>query len=110
MNIGLVACFLMGGIFLVLAVIFALLKEKGAILISGFNTIPKQERKKYNQLKMSKDMRNSLLIWCAIFAVGAILSYIISSYMAIASFIVWIVLFFRDVHLDEEKAFGKYRL
>lgn len=27
-----------------------------------------------------------------------------------AAFAVWLIVFFKDVHLDEEKAFGKYRL
>lgn len=99
----------MAGMFLILAVIFALLKEKSAMLISGFNTIQKQEREKYNQAKLGIDMRNSLLIWFVIFGVGAILSYFISSYIAIASFITWLILFFKDFHIDTEKAFGKYR-
>lgn len=110
MNLGVITCLLMGGIFLMFAIIFALLKEKGAVLISGFNSLPKQEREKYNQLKMSKDMRNSCFIWFVIFAIGAILSYFISSYIAIISFVVWMILFFKDVHLNTEKAFGKYRL
>lgn len=101
---------MMGGIFLVFASVFALLKEKGAILVSGFNSISKTEREKYNQKKISQDMRNSLFLWSAIFLVGAILCYFISQYIAIVSFIVWIVLFFRDVHFDVEKAFAKYKL
>lgn len=110
MNIGFTVCLVMGGLFLIFAITFALLKENGAMLISGFNTLPKQEREKYNQLKMSKDLRRSFLIWSAVFAIGAILSYFISSYIALASFIVWLILFFKDVHIDTEKAFGKYRL
>ena len=110
MNIGLVTCLVMGGMFLFFAIVFALFKEKGAILISGFNSIPKQEREKYNQVKMCKDMRNSFLIWFAVFAIGALLSFYISSYVCIGSFIIWLILFFKDVHLDIEKAFGKYKL
>ncbi|WRS26303.1 DUF3784 domain-containing protein [Oscillospiraceae bacterium MB08-C2-2] len=110
MNVGAAACLFMAGIFLLLAVIFALLKEKGAVLISGFNTLPKEQRLNYDQAKMSKDMRNSLIIWVTIFAVGAILCYFLSPYFAIASFAIWLVLFFKEVHSDPEKAFGKYRL
>ena len=58
---------------------------------------------------MSKDHRNMFLIWTAILGVGALLSLLISTYMAIPAFIVWIIMFFKDVHLDEEKAFGKYK-
>lgn len=44
----------------ILSFIFALLKEKWAILISGFNSISKDEREKYDKKKMSIYMRNSL--------------------------------------------------
>jgi hypothetical protein len=30
--------------------------------------------------------------------------------MAIIAFVVWLVVFFKDVHLDIEKAFGKYKI
>lgn len=110
MNIGVITCFMMGGLFLIGAVIFGLLKEKGAVLISGFNTLPKQEQKKYDQSKMSKDMRNAFIYWCIIWLVGAIFSYLITPYMAIISLIVWFIFFFKDVHLNPEKAFNKYRL
>ena len=110
MNIGLISCLIMGGLFLIVASIFALLKEKGAILISGFNSLSKKEREKYNQKKISQDMRNSLFLWRLVFLIGAVLCYFISQYTAIVAFIVWIILFFRDVHFDTEKAFAKYRL
>lgn len=110
MNVGLIACLLMGGLFLLFAIIFELLKEKAAFFISGFNAIPKQERATYNQLKMSQDMRNSFLVWSLIFGFGALLSYGISSYMALVSFAVWLLLFLKDVHLDAKKAFEKYKL
>jgi hypothetical protein len=30
--------------------------------------------------------------------------------MAIIAFVVWLVVFFKDVHFDIEKAFGKYKI
>ena len=42
-------------------------------------------------------------------AAGAALSRFVSQGFAIAAFAVWLVLFFRDVHFDAEKAFAKYR-
>ncbi|MDI3537004.1 MAG: DUF3784 domain-containing protein [Eubacteriaceae bacterium] len=110
MNIGTTTCLMLAGLFLLIALIFALLKEKGAMLISGFNTLPKAERLKYDQVKMSKDMRNSFIIWATILAVGGLLSFFIHNYFAIISLIVWLFLFLKDVHFDPEKAFGKYRL
>lgn len=110
MNIGLISCAILGGTFLVIAVIFTLLKENSAMLISGFNTLSKDEREQYDKLKMSMDMRNSFFIWFLVFALGGLLSYVISQYFALGSFIIWLVLFLKEVHLDPKKAFDKYRL
>lgn len=54
MNIGTITCLILAVFFGIISIIFALLKEKGALLISGFNTMPKEEREKYDQKKMSK--------------------------------------------------------
>lgn len=96
-------------IFLLIAAIFGILKGRAAILISGFNTLPKQERENYNTSQMAKDHRNYFLIYAAVTGVGALLAHFISEQLGIASLIVLAVLFFKDVHLDEKKAFGKYR-
>ncbi len=109
MNAGFAAC---GGaclLFLLLAFIFMIFKGKAAILISGFNTMPKAKRELYDKDKMSKDHRNTFLIWAVIQGVGAVLSYCISEHIAVAAFAVWLILFFKDVYLDEEKAFSKYK-
>lgn len=109
MNIWGIICLTLAAIFSILAAVFALLKEKGALLISGFNTLSKEEREKYDKKKISVDMRNSLFIWAIILFLGAILSYYISKYCAIIAIIIWIVIFFKDVHIDSEKAFRKYK-
>lgn len=109
MNIGCGVCSLLCVLFLVCALVFALGKEKAAIFISGFNTMPKEKRELYDKEKMSLDFRNSLLIWSGILFIGAVLSYFISQYLAILAVIVWLIVFFRDVHFDAEKAFEKYK-
>ena len=58
---------------------------------------------------MCRDQRGAFLLWAAVLAAGAALSLLVSQYCAIATFAVWLVLFFRDVHFDAEKAFAKYR-
>ena len=109
MNIGVRTCLLLGVSFSVLSIIFALLKEKGVNLISGFNTMTKDEQEKYDKMKLSIDMRNSLLLWAIILLIGAILAYFISKYCAILAIVIWLIIFFKDVHIDSEKAFEKYR-
>lgn len=110
MHIGSIACASLAIIFGILAITFTILKEKGANLISGFNSYSKEKRQEYDVLKMSIDQRNSFLIWTGIFAVGAILSYFLNEYISIAAFVVWLILFFKDVHMDPDKAFDKYKI
>ena len=93
-----------------MTILFTFLGEKGADLISGFNSLPKEERNNYNKKKMSRDQRNSMLIWTLIMLIGALFSYLISQYIAIIAFVAWIIVFCKDVHTDNEKAFGKYKI
>lgn len=109
MNVWILTCWVLAVFFGIIAVIFALLKEKGAMLISGFNTLSKEEREKYDKKKMSIDMRNSFFLWFGILLLGAILSYLVNNYFAIISITIWIILLFRKIHFNPEKAFGKYR-
>lgn len=94
-----------------MALLFAVLKGKAAILIAGFNTMPKEQRRQYDRERMSKDQRNAFILWAVILGSGSLLSVLTSSQnAAVLSGFIWLIVFFRDVHLDEEKAFGKYRL
>lgn len=108
MNIGFYICIVFLITFVLMAVIFSLLGEKGAMLISGFNTLPKEKRELYDKKRMSRDQRNMFLIWAAIMAAGSVLSLFVSQYMAAAAGAVWLIAFFKEVHLDAEKAFAKY--
>lgn len=109
MNIGAIICFILAVFFGVIGIIFALLKEKGALLISGFNTMPKAEREKYDKKRMSTDMRNSLFLWSVILFSGAVLAYLIGEYCAYIALAIWLIAFFKNVHIDPEKAFEKYK-
>ena len=109
MNIGTITCLILAVFFGIISIIFALLKEKGALLISGFNTMPKEEREKYDQKKMSIDMRNSLFLWTIILFAGAISAHFISKYCAIIAIVVWLFIFFKNFRIDSEKGFEKYR-
>ncbi len=105
------SCIAVSVIFWIMAAVFAVLKGKAAILISGFNTMPKEQREQYDRERMSRDMRNTLALWAAVSGAGGVLAHLFSSAsMAVISMIVVLILFFREVHLDEEKAFGKYKL
>lgn len=109
MNYGSFICLILAIVFAVTAFIFFLLKDKGAMLISGFNTLPKEERDLYDKARLSKDQRNDMLLWAFIMGVGSLLSYL-SQYFAIPTFGIWLVLFLKGVHLDANKAFEDYKV
>ena len=106
MNVGFVACITLAVLFLVLGIMFALLKEKGAQFVSGFRILNHPE--KYDKAYISRDMRNQCFIYFVILSIGAILSYFISAVISIPTYIIWAIVFFKSVHLDAEKAFEKY--
>ena len=106
MNIGFMACIVLGVFFLIIGILFSLLKEKGAKYDSGFSTLNHPE--KYDKAYISLDMRNQCFTYALILFLGAILSYFISNYIAIPTYIIWGIVFFKSVHLDAEKAFEKY--
>ena len=110
MNIGFWSCIILVIPFAVIGVLFAIFKEKAAKFVSGFNSFSKEEQALYNKAHISRDIRNQCFIWTAIMLAGALLSYFLTSYMAIPTYIIWLVLFFREVHLDNHKAFEKYLL
>lgn len=107
--LGFYICIVFVPVFWILALIFAIWKEKATILLSGFNFLSKEEREKYDRKRMADDHRNTFFLWGLIMLFGALGSRWISGYVALAVFAVWVVLFIKDVHLDMDKAYGKYK-
>ena len=110
MNIGFWSCIILVIPFLIIGVLFAIFKEKAAKFVSGFNSFSKEEQALYDKAHISRDIRNQCFIWTVIMLAGAILSCFLTPYMAIPTYIIWLVLFFREVHFDNHKAFEKYLL
>ena len=102
-------CGVMTLLFLIMGIVFSILKEKGAMLISGFNTLPKEKRDLYDRKKMSQDQKRQCFLWAGIFLLGGITSLFFTPYCGGIAFFIWLILFFKEVHLDAEKAFQKYR-
>lgn len=109
MNVWTIICLVLAIFCLIIAIVFTVQKEKGATLISGFNTIPERQRKKYDTKRMVADMRNSIFLCFLVLILGTILSYFFNKYLGILALVIWIILMFRNVHFDAEEAFGKYR-
>lgn len=110
MNWGFWICVCVVPCFLILGIMFAVLKERSAKFVSGFNSLSEEEQKMYDKAQIAKDMRNSCFLWSAVMTAGAALSCFLTPYMAVAAYVVWGVLVFKDVHLDAHKAFEKYLL
>ena len=108
MNWGFCICVVLLVPFIVFGILFATLREKAAVIVSGFNTIPKEERNRYDRAEIARDMRNQCFIWSAVMFAGAMLSFFISPYCSIPALIIWLVLFLRQVKFDTHKAFDKY--
>ena len=110
MNIGLWLCGFFVILFVIIGVLFAIFKEKAAKFVSGFNSLPKEEQALYDKAYISRDIRNQCFMWAIIMLAGALLSCFLTPYIAIPTYIIWLVLFFREVHFDNHKAFEKYLL
>ncbi len=109
MNVGAIACGIFCLLFGGLALLFTCLGSKAAHLASGFDNLPKQEQDCYDTRRLSQDYRNQFLLWAAVFGVGGIVCWIFTPWLALPTFLLWLVLFFKGVHLDEKKAFAPYR-
>lgn len=110
MNIGFWSCIILVIPFLIIGVLFAIFKAKAAKFVSGFNSFSKEEQALYDKAHISRDIKNQCFTWAGIMLVGAVLSYFLTPYMAIPAFIIWLVLFFKEVHFDTHKSFEKYLL
>lgn len=109
MRLGFWMCIVLVFGFAVIGLVFGIFKEKAAGLVSGFNSLPREEQDLYDRAYIARDMRNSCFLWAVVMLIGAVGSFFLSGYFAAAAYIVWIILFFKEVHLDARKAFEKYR-
>ena len=109
MNAGFAACLILFVVFLTFGILFAALKEKGVKLISGFNSLKKDEQEKYDKAYIVRDMRNQCFIWSGVMFAGAVAAFFLSPYSAIPALVVWLVLFLKQIHFDVDKAFEKYK-
>ena len=110
MNIGFWMCAVLVIPFAALGIFFALLKDRAARFLSGFNMLPKAEQELYDKARISRDMRNSCFIWTAVMVAGALASWLLTTYAFIPAYIIWLILFFRDFHIHARKAYKKYLL
>ena len=108
MNIGAWMCGVLVLPFAIIGLLFGIFKEKATKFVAGFNSFSEDEQAMYDRAAISRDIKNQCFIWSGLMLLGTILSYAITTYMAIPTFIIWFILFFKDTHIDVHKAFDKY--
>ena len=108
-GVGFYSCLFLAVFFIGLALLLALLGEKGARLISGFNTLPKAKQALYDQQKLVRDQCRLLVIWAIVLGGGALLSFFISQFFGVAALILWLFLSLKEIHWDANTAFEKYK-
>ncbi|UZP68963.1 DUF3784 domain-containing protein [Desulfovibrio mangrovi] len=109
MNIGTITCLAMAAPLAVCAILFTLLGEKSSMLISGFNTLSKEERAQYDRKALCKDVRNRLFLWTALLTAGALAAHLLHLYCGVAALVLWLILFLKGVRATPEAAFKQYR-
>lgn len=95
--------------FFIIAFIFLIFKNKVWFLIGGYNCIPKDQRKNYDETKLIKDFRTVFLKYDIIWLLGAISCELISDWCFWISFIIWGIYFSKNTSLSY-KAFDKYKI
>lgn len=104
-----IAGVIMTALFFLIGFMFLIMKEKGASLISGYNFKSKEERQKYDEKQMSKNMRNLFFICSLIFLVGTVATYIWSNIFFWIAFLISSIYFLKSVHFNDKKAYEKYK-
>ena len=103
-------CVTCGVVFFIFAVLFAVLKEKAVPLISGFNSLSREEQKKYDRTALARDYRNMFALWAFVMLAGALFCLRFGLPAFCVTIAVWILTARNKIHFSFEKAFGKYRL
>ncbi|MBQ7656877.1 MAG: DUF3784 domain-containing protein [Clostridia bacterium] len=101
---------LIGAIFLIFAVIFAVKKEKACKLISGFNFFTEAQQAEYDKARIVQDYFKLFRIIAVLLFIGAALCLWLGWWAYAPSLAVMLFLLFRDFHVYAEKAFEKYKL
>lgn len=100
---------IMCGFFFIISMIFFIFKEKSCILIAGYNFKSKDERKQYDENRISKDYGFTFLKYSLIFLIGTIGCILISEWCFFVSLLIWILCFFKSCG-SVDKVFDNYKI
>ena len=100
---------IMSGLFFIIAFIFLIFKNKAWFLIGGYNCIPKEQRKNYDETKLIKDFGTTFFKYGLIWLLGAVGCILISNWSYWIAFIIWIIYFSKNTSFSN-KMFDKYKI
>lgn len=99
-----------GAVFLIFAVIFAVKKEKACKLINGFNFFTEAQQAKYDRARIVQDYFKLFRLVAVLLFIGAALCLWLGWPVYVVSLALMLFLTLRDFRWDAEKAFEKYKL
>lgn len=96
-------------IFGVIGGIFSYYGDKACRLVLGYNLKTEEERLGYDELKLSRHYRNMFLLWSALFLMEALASFCFGEVCFGIACLLWLISFCKNIHIDEEKDFNKFK-
>ena len=99
-----------GVLFLIFAVVFAVRKEKACRLIGGFNFFTEAQQARYDQAAIARDHQKLFTGWAVGAFLFAALCLWLSWWAMGAAFLLFLISIGKEMHLDAEKAFEKYKI
>ena len=99
-----------GVLFLIFAVIFAVQKEKACRLIGGFNFFTEAQQARYDKAAIARDYQKLFAGWTVGAFLFAALCLWLSWWALGAALILFLISIGKEMHIDAEKAFEKYKI
>lgn len=99
-----------GSLFLIFAIVFAVKKEKACKLIGGFNFFTEEQQARYDKAAIAKDYQRLFTWWTAGAFLFALLCLWFSWWAMGAAFALFLFSIAKEMHIDAEKAFEKYKI
>ncbi len=99
-----------GLLFLVFAIVFAVRKEKACSLIGGFNFFTEAQQARYDKAAIARDYQKLFALWTVSAFVFAVLCLWLDWWAFGAAFALFLFSLGREMHIDAEKAFEKYKI
>ena len=99
-----------GVLFGIFAVIFAVKKEKACKLIGGFNFFTEAQQAQYDKAAIARDYQKLFTGWTIGAFIFAPLCLWLDWWAFGAAFILFLFSLGKEMHIDAEKAFEKYKI